>query len=190
MESVGFKEWSAVCEALGRGRQSVIIRKGGLAEGRDGFSFQHSEFWLFPTWFHGAASKIRDFDFPEPRQDPEKIEIRFLAKVDESFLATSWRAVKALEPLHILKEEVVRERFDYEEPRGVHVALVRIFQIEPAWRLPNEKRFGGCKSWVQLPSPPPFTKAPAITDEEHGRRLRHIHQALKETSKHGPVRQA
>jgi hypothetical protein len=34
MESVGFKEWAIVGEALGRGRQSIILRKGGIAEGR------------------------------------------------------------------------------------------------------------------------------------------------------------
>ena len=31
MESVGFKEWSLVCDALGGGTQSVILRKGGIA---------------------------------------------------------------------------------------------------------------------------------------------------------------
>ena len=52
MESVGFKEWAVVCEAMGRGRQSIILRKGGIAEGREGFSFKYPEFFLFPTWFH------------------------------------------------------------------------------------------------------------------------------------------
>jgi len=37
MESVGFKEWSLVCDAFGRGEQSIILRKGGIAEGREGF---------------------------------------------------------------------------------------------------------------------------------------------------------
>jgi hypothetical protein len=39
MESIAFKEWAIVCEALGRGGQSIILRKGGIAEGREGFSF-------------------------------------------------------------------------------------------------------------------------------------------------------
>ena len=39
MESVGFKEWAIVCEALGRGEQSIILRKGGIAEGREGLPF-------------------------------------------------------------------------------------------------------------------------------------------------------
>ena len=47
-----FKEWAAVCEALATGRQSLILRKGGIHEGREGFRVEHREFWLFPTHFH------------------------------------------------------------------------------------------------------------------------------------------
>ena len=68
MGSVGFKEWALVCAALGEGRQSVIIRKGGLAEGRDGFVFLHREFFLFPTFFHEQLVRVRlsDAVLPEP----------------------------------------------------------------------------------------------------------------------------
>ena len=52
MESIGFKEWALVCAALEQGRQSILLRKGGIAEGRTRFSFQYREFFLFPTWFH------------------------------------------------------------------------------------------------------------------------------------------
>ena len=50
--NIGFKEWTLVCDALGRGEQSIILRKGGIAEGRAGFRFQHPEFLLLPTLFH------------------------------------------------------------------------------------------------------------------------------------------
>src|SRR5271163_3110147 len=55
--SIGFKEWTLICEALGSGAQSIILRKGGIAEGRAGFRFQHDEFFLFPTLFHEQAAK-------------------------------------------------------------------------------------------------------------------------------------
>jgi hypothetical protein len=48
--SIGFKEWTLICEALGNGSQSIILRKGGIAEGRAGFRFQHDEFFLFPPF--------------------------------------------------------------------------------------------------------------------------------------------
>ena len=56
---IAFKEWSLVCDALGRGEQSLILRKGGIAEGRAGFRFQHPEFLLLPTLFHEQAAKLR-----------------------------------------------------------------------------------------------------------------------------------
>jgi len=37
MESIGFKGWSLVCDAMAHGTQSIILRKGGIAEGREGF---------------------------------------------------------------------------------------------------------------------------------------------------------
>ena len=59
MESVGFQEWALVCEALGSGEQCILIRKGGIAEGRNGFGFRHTEFFLFPTFYHEQVGKIR-----------------------------------------------------------------------------------------------------------------------------------
>jgi len=53
-----------------------------------------------------------------------------------------------------LRESVVRERFDYEKSPGVHVACVRTFQLDPVWRFPDAKAYGGCRSWVELPEPP------------------------------------
>ena len=154
MQNIGFKEWALVCEALGDGRQSVIIRKGGIAEGRDGFQFRHREFFLFPTFFHEQLSRTRlvDAALPEPR--PNEIEIRFYAKIEEARIITDWEQARALAPLHILQESVVRERFDYDDAPGVHVAFVKVFRLEPVWRFPDAKAFGGCRSWVPLPEPP------------------------------------
>ena len=59
-------------------------------------------------------------------------------------------AAAALAPFHILQESVVRERFEDERRGGIHVAFVRVFRIEPVWILPNEKSYGGCRSWVRV----------------------------------------
>lgn len=154
MQRIGFKEWALVCTALGEGRQSVIIRKGGIAEGRDGFAFRHRDFFLFPTFFHEQLNRVRlsDAVLPEPR--PNEIEVRSFAQITETRILTDWAAVQALAPFHILREDVVRERFDYDQAPGVHVAFVSVFRLEPAWRFPDAKRYGGCRSWVELPAPP------------------------------------
>jgi hypothetical protein len=171
MESVGFKEWAVVCEALGSGRQSVILRKGGIAEGREGFSFKHREFFLFPTWFHEQPQKVRESGFEPPQHNGSTVPIRFGAQMDVSRTITSWPVAEALAPLHILQDDVIRERFNYDEAPGLHVAFVRVFQLEPAWDLPNESKYGGCRSWVKLPElPAELHIKPVISDEEHIRR--------------------
>src|SRR5205823_1375472 len=127
MESVGFKEWAAVCEALGRGRQSIMLRKGGIAEGRDGFTFKHNEFYLFPTWFHEQPHKVRaDYGIGmlpiDGGLETGRVEIRYAARIDICRTITSLETAEALVPLHILQPDVVRERFQYDAAPGLHVA--------------------------------------------------------------------
>jgi hypothetical protein len=154
MQSIGFKEWALVCTALGEGRQTVIIRKGGLAEGHDGFAFRHRDFFLFPTFFHEQLNRIRLLDALLPAPLPNEIEIRNFARVENARIITDWKEVCALKPRHILSEEVVRERFEYDAPPGVHVAFVKVFRLDPVWRFPDSNAYGGCRSWVELPDPP------------------------------------
>jgi hypothetical protein len=165
MESAGFKEWSLVCDALGGGRQSVILRKGGIAEGRVGFSFRHREFFLFPTFFHEQIAKVRiaAADIPPPGNT---IAIRWYAKVERALRINSLAIAEALAPLHILSAEVVRKRFSYKGD-GLNVAFVRVFEISPVWILQNEKRFGGCRSWIDLPPPPEMKMRAVLTEAAH-----------------------
>jgi hypothetical protein len=169
MESIGFKEWSIVCEALGHGLQSIILRKGGLAEGCEGFSFRHREFFLFPTHFHEQLEGVRKTDIGILKPDEGKIDIKYLVRVEETRVITSWSIANALEPLHVLRPNVVRERFEYDRAPGIHVAFVRVFRVDPVWTIADEKRYGGCRSWVKLGEPAAkLSFQPVLSDLEHG----------------------
>ena len=179
MQSVGFKEWALVCEALGAGKQTILLRKGGIAEGREGFGFRHNEFFLFPTFFHEQVVKLREPGAVIPEEREEEIEIRYFAKLEAQKKIMDRKEAAALAPLHILAEPVVRERFDYKGA-GVHVALVRVFRLEPVWILAHKPGYGGCRSWVNLPEPPATTGfEPVLSDEEHGERARRFSVALQ-----------
>jgi len=168
MKSIGFKEWAVVCEALGTGRQSVILRKGGIAEGKDGFAFRHHEFFLFPTFFHEQIEKTRLETANMPSPNELEIAIRFFIRVEHVLRIESWPAAAALASFHVLQESVVRERFDDERAPGIHVAFGRAFRVEPEWILPNEKRYGGCRSWVELPDAPRTMRLSSVlSDTEH-----------------------
>lgn len=173
--AVAFKEWALVCEALGAGRQSVILRKGGLAEGEKGFGFEHDEFFLFPTWFHGQLDKVRIPDAILPGHDPGNVTISHAASLEWSGRISDREAVVRLEELHVLDPSVIEERFEYDTAKGalggmgINVAFVRVYRLEPAVTLSMEKGFGGCRSWVEVPEIT-GTLVSVLSDEEHGRR--------------------
>ncbi len=160
METIGFKEWQVVCDALASGRQSVILRKGGIHEGRQGFSFAHESFFLFPTRFHAQGDQVREGEvkvMPE-WQPGDIIRITHHAEALWAITLTDWAKVAALEPFHIYSEQTVRDRFDWEgkgmASGSIHVALVRVRKLTEPWEFPYQKSHGGCRSWVNLPEPP------------------------------------
>ena len=187
--NVAFKEWAIVCEALGAGIQSVLLRKGGIAEGRDGFAFRHREFFLFPTAFHAQMEKTKlPANTPAPRLREDQVEIRFAAVVDWTRFLTDPGLLPALRGYHILRDEVVEERFRYDTPPGLHLAFVRIFRLETPWIFPVEKQFGGCKSWIELPAAPTHNPIPVLSDNEHADRSRALEAALAEPPGGLPIR--
>lgn len=158
--SIAFKEWQVVCDALATGRQSLLLRKGGIHEGRQGFSFAHESFFLFPTRFHVQGEQVREGEvkvMPE-WQPGDIIRITHHAEALWARTLTDWEKVTALEPLHIYSEQTVRERFDWEgkgmASGSIHLALVRVRQLEQPWEFTYEPRHGGCRSWIQIGDAP------------------------------------
>jgi len=175
--AVAFKEWALVCEALGRGDQCIILRKGGIEEGKDGFSFKHEEFYLFPTWFHGQVEKIRGDEPTFPERRPEAVTLRFAAAIEWDGRITDKEKLNSLRELHILEDSVIEERFAYnpsgnpgDEVLGIHVAFVRVFRLEPPAEIKMDKSFGGCRSWVELPDLITGAMVSVLSEEEHNRR--------------------
>lgn len=179
--TAAFKEWALICDALGSGRQSLILRKGGIAEGREGFAFQHENFFLFPTWFHAQLERTTlPADTPLPPAPEDEIEIAYAATVEWSRLVTDLGVLARLRDLHVWRDEIVEERFRYDDSPGLHVAFVRVFRLDPPQRLKMQKRFGGCRSWVELPALDGSALVSVISDEEHARRAARLRELLGE----------
>ena len=180
--NAAFKEWAVICEALGSGQQSVLIRKGGIAEGRGGFTFRENEFFLFPTWFHEQLAKTtlpEDTILPVEREG--EVEIRYGVVVEWTRFIEDWECLVRLRAFHVLDDSVLEERFDYKGTKGVHVAFVRVFRLDPPLLLPFERRFGGCRSWLDLPELPDLEGSAfvsVLSDEVHAQRREAIEAAL------------
>lgn len=173
----GFKEWTLICDALGRGRQSLILRKGGIAEGRDGFRFKHEDFLLFPTLFHEQVSKLRlpaDTELPAPREDGQ-IEIAYRARVEWTRDIADWEIVQRLAPLHLWEMAEIEKRFRQDEIQGVSLAFVRVSLLSRPFVFPDSPRYGGCRSWVELPDlPADIACQPVLDDADHREREQQI----------------
>src|SRR3569623_316032 len=115
---IAFKEWAGVCDARAHGRQSIILRKGGIREepGPGAFVPEYDEFWLYPTAVHQAQQGLRDpgAGYP-PTHDPAgpTIPIGVLARVELIGRVRDEALLPALEEFHILTAETVRGRFHY-----------------------------------------------------------------------------
>jgi len=159
-EAISFKEWQVVCDALASGRQAILLRKGGIHEGRAGFSFAHESFFLFPTRFHADGNQVREGEVKVmPEWKPgDLIRITHHAEALWAITLTDWKQVAALEPFHIYSEQTVKDRFDWEgkgmAAGSIHVALVRVRELAEPLEFSYEPKYGGCRSWVKIPSPP------------------------------------
>ncbi len=156
MSSPAFKEWQVIVHALGTGRQSLILRKGGIAEGRDGFQLEHRRFWLFPTRFHAQLEKLkpaaRDWLAHAAADTTEStVTLRYYAELTHAAVLTDWVAVTALDDLHHWSEPTIRERFASSQPPSLHALLVRVHRAPAPITLSLTPEMGGCKSWITLP---------------------------------------
>ena len=153
-----FKEWEAIVEALGHGAQIVLLRKGGIAEGRTGFLPRHPKFWLFPTAYHQQWEKtkpdLRRYLAPSPEKGKE-IALHYFAEVTDVVYLSTWEQVARLDDVHFWSEEILRERFEYREKpgmeAGLHLLIVRISRINLPHRLAPSPEYDGCKSWIDVP---------------------------------------
>ena len=178
---VGFKEWSLVCDALGSGAQSIILRKGGIHEGRNGFWWKHDTFFLFPTHFHEQGLQ---FPWPggatvQPRAADGPHTVTLFAETEFKHQITQWAEIEALRALHFWSSDAIRERFDYSENQGISMAFLRIYRLDSPWSFPDEKRFGGCRSWLDLPVPAHDPRLePVLSDEAHASAKLSLRHAL------------
>jgi hypothetical protein len=152
------KEWSAVCLALAEGRQSLILKKGGIAEPGGEFEPEYRRFWLYPTYTHQQKEDIKPEDASFlARADSERlplgiVRLSHFAEIAGVYHAHDLVPVLMLGHLHILSEDVVRARFAYRTP-GIYVLALRVHQSQQALDVPETGVYAGCRTWVELEQP-------------------------------------
>jgi hypothetical protein len=182
--SFAFKEWAAVCAALAAGRQTLILRKGGIHEAPGGFRPEHREFWLLPTRFHQQPAALRETDrryFEEAAADApahDQIRIGLYAAVAEVIELADAARLPRIEPLHVYGAGTVRERFHYRRP-GLYILSVRVYRAMQPIELPIWPQLAGCRSWVELPAALSTAGlAPVFAEDDFAKRQTALRESL------------
>jgi len=172
MLAIAFKEWAVICRALADGRQSLILRKGGIAEAGGEFRPEHQRFLLEPTYFHeqhrtGIKPEFVPLLEAAEAERPPAGTIRFthLAEVAGVRHLADLDQTLTLDSLHGWTAGTIRQRFHYRTP-GLFALSVRVFRLPTATEVVNRPEYAGCKTWVPLDTPVPTAGAlPVLSDE-------------------------
>jgi hypothetical protein len=179
------KEWAVIVHALGAGKQILLLRKGGLHERHGRFSTEPAEFFLFPTYVHqmaqgvveAAAADLRTAMEARPPED--QLVIEYYAKVEDLLWLDSRERLAPLAGLHYWTPETVTHRFDYGKTPGLYLFILRVSRVPQPHVLPLLKRYGGCRSWVELAEPLSTAGVvPVLSDEVFAKRLSEIRSRL------------
>ena len=127
------KEWSTVIDALSRGEQVILIRKGGIADPT--FGVEADRFYLYPTYFH------------QQKSEPADVTITHWCEV-----VRTWRVreIEPLVPLVVIPREALEARYRFRPDQALHVIGVRAFALPEPRTIAVQPEYIGCKSWVSI----------------------------------------
>lgn len=158
--TLALKEWAAVVHALLDGRQTVLLRKGGIHEKsfRVAMDEGSGHFLIFPTVAHSHAERVR----PEHRDVLERgaHDVRddgtFVVRCGISLVnvvpVDAPAGLARIADLHIWTAQSVREdRLEFRPKHALQVLVVRAFALPEPVTLPRLESYAGCRSWLELP---------------------------------------
>lgn len=153
------KEWSNVIDALGRGEQVVLIRKGGLAD--PAFGLEAPRFYLYPTYFHQGQSDARP-----------SVTIRYWAEVVRTWEISDREMLGRLEPLVAIPRDTLEARYRFRPDQSLHVIGLRVWKLPDPVEVRFQEDYAGCRSWISVEEEIDVTASvPVLTDSEFEKRL-------------------
>jgi hypothetical protein len=131
------KEWANVIDAIGRGEQIILIRKGGIADPH--FGIEADRFYLYPTYFHQGETD------PRPQ-----VTITHWCEVARTWRVQDAEALERLAPFAGLPWETLAARYRFRPDQALYVIAVRAFALPELATVAYREDYGGCRSWVSV----------------------------------------
>lgn len=163
------KEWGAVAHALLQGRQTVLLRKGGIHEKR--FVVGEDRFVIFPTVAHSHAERVRPEHadlLPLGARDAQEDEVtvRVAADLVAVVEVAHPQRLPEIADTHIWTDESVRiDRVEFRPKLPLQALVVRARPLADPVVLPRIAAYAGCRSWVELPVAWPQDAAAVVADD-------------------------
>jgi hypothetical protein len=178
------KEWAVAVNALEQGKTIVLLRKGGIHERGGQFTVAHRQVLLYPTFEHQKPELLKPeyAALVEPVSSgwhPETVRIGSWAEVTHIFQVTDAARVAALLPYHVWNTSFVTDRLNWQPNSALYVLLLRTHQLHQVHHIPYQKKYGGCKSWIDLVETTDRTNStPILSEAIYTRQSTEIEQAL------------
>ena len=152
-------EWNATIEALGQGKQTILIRK---------YNTTLKEFLLYPTVSYANKDDVLDSfqedykDFVKdnllPNGENRTYEVKYFARVEEVVEKSSAR-ISAFNKFHIWTREHVK---NYLGRNTAKIWILRVYKFDTPQKL---KRSNGML-YANVESPVKLEGTPVISDDE------------------------
>ena len=151
------KEWATIVKALENGKQTIILRKGGILETASGFEIIAKKFLLFPTWEHQEIKHVKPeyHNLLNQTLDNKPKEgyntITSIAEVLDHKDISSNKIIDNLSSFHVWSDEYIKERINWMPEKPLKAIFLKVYTF-PQIEIPLQSDFEGCKSWIELNS--------------------------------------
>jgi hypothetical protein len=163
------KEWAIAIKALESGETIMLLRKGGIHEKGGSFRVAHDRVLLYPTYEHQQTFMLKA-DYSNlvipvtPGWRPESVNITSYAQITHILPVTDNSIVNALLPFHIWNQEFLRDRQQWKPQEPLFILLLRTYKLSTPQLVTYDRRYGGCKSWIDLNESISLVAQPAISE--------------------------
>lgn len=180
MSMLALKEWSIICKALEEGKQTILLRKGGILEYKKGFEISQKLFLLYPTLEHQAAeylqsNYLQEYELLLKRNSSEIVQdkvntLRIMARIEAMQEFHDHELLSKLEKYHIWNEKYVNMRMNYNPKKPMNALLLRIYKLSQPISIDVNPAWAGCKSWIDIEVP-----------SRYGNQYGNIHELLNQS---------
>ncbi len=184
--STALKEWSVTVDALERGEQILLLRKGGIQETARHFQVEDSGFFLYPTHYHEWEYLLKpnvkkQVDLVTVNDQADFVTLSVYATVTDIISIDKKPQVLGLDRFHIWMPEYVENRLSWKPTHPLQLLLLRCHRLISPISVPVMPDYGGCKSWVELIDEYPLGESrQVIPENQFQRKVAEIKTTLTE----------